>query len=615
MERSTHQTRPALALIGASVLALLMSTLPGVTSGRASVAAGERPNIVMFYLDDLSPHDARLWSNPALTPNLYHYFVEHGIRFTNAIGESPLCCPGRASLLTGLHTHNNGVFRNNIHFLHPTNIVATDLRDAGYSTYWLGKYLNVFERVAPADWKAYVKPWTQMEATYYFSDRVRTAAGWKHTNMHPTRYITSKAAELINNMPADAPPFFAVVAPYNTHAPNTPMPMAPEIFAQCDSIPPWNPPNYNEADVSDKPLYVRNTAMSASSGYSLVKHCKEMFGVDALVGAVTTALANTGRLDNTLLVFTADNGMNWGAHRLGAKSTPYATAVPMYVSWPARWGTDPRDIDETVTNIDWGPTICEIAGCALGPYASGQSTADGSSMLPLVDGDVTDMGRDALLETIGGQTDNMQAWNAVRTTSSSPLGLWHYIEYVNGERELYDLAADRWELENLAGHVDRAVVQAALATRLNELLQEGRVNAPDLSVWLTGPGVLHGYNLFGADPAQQTERVTGLPAGVTRDFSLQLENNATYADTLTLHAIATDRPALGIAFLVNGVDETANLMGPGYVVSYAGAERRTFTLRVTVSSTARRKVTRYMTITAQSAANSANDVVQLIVGR
>src|SRR6187402_2509060 len=130
MERSTHQTRPALALIGASVLALLMSTLPGVTSGRASVAAGERPNIVMFYLDDLSPHDARLWSNPALTPNLYHYFVEHGIRFTNAIGESPLCCPGRASLLTGLHTHNNGVFRNNIHFLHPTNIVATDLRDA-----------------------------------------------------------------------------------------------------------------------------------------------------------------------------------------------------------------------------------------------------------------------------------------------------------------------------------------------------------------------------------------------------------------------------------------------------------------------------------------------------
>src|SRR6188508_43754 len=198
MEGTTQPRRHLIPVVLTAAFVLLAAALPAAASERltgsfeaATATADTRPNVVIFYIDNLALHDGRLWSNPALTPNIYHYFVEHGIHFTNAFGESPLCCPGRASLLTGLHTHNNGVYRNNIFMLHPTNIVATDLQDAGYSTYWLGKYLNVFERVAPADWKAYVKPWTQMEATYYFSDRVRTAAGWKHTNMHPTRYITS----------------------------------------------------------------------------------------------------------------------------------------------------------------------------------------------------------------------------------------------------------------------------------------------------------------------------------------------------------------------------------------------------------------------------------------
>src|SRR6187551_3482964 len=132
MEGSTPRHRFWASVALAVSFAIAYSGVPGGSGVVTLAAEDERPNIVFFYLDDLSPHDARLWSDPALTPNLYHYFVEHGISFANAFGESPLCCPGRAGLLTGLHTHNNGVFRNNIHFLHPTNIVATDLQDAGY---------------------------------------------------------------------------------------------------------------------------------------------------------------------------------------------------------------------------------------------------------------------------------------------------------------------------------------------------------------------------------------------------------------------------------------------------------------------------------------------------
>jgi arylsulfatase A-like enzyme len=272
-----------LRVVAVAAIAIALATLVG-PAAPSSVRAGEaeRPNIVMFYLDDMAAHDARLWSNPALTPNIYHQFVEHGVRFTNAFGESPLCCPGRASLLTGLHTHNNGVYRNNIHFLHPTANVATELKEAGYSTNWLGKYLNVFNKTPADDWAQYVKPWTHIDATYDFTDKVRTPSGWMRTGMHPTRYITNRAVELINEAGADEP-FFTVLSPFNIHYPNRPVPQPPEVFAQCDSIPPWNPPNYNEADVSDKPAYIASRPLlAATDGWSLVKYCKEMFGVDQI---------------------------------------------------------------------------------------------------------------------------------------------------------------------------------------------------------------------------------------------------------------------------------------------------------------------------------------------
>ena len=306
--------------------------------------------------------------------------------------------------------------------------------------------------------------------------------------------------------------------------------------------------------------------------------------------------------------------MNWGAHRLGSKSAPYATPVPLYMSWPARWGTDPRDIDEYVSNIDFAPTFCDIAGCELGPYASGQAGPDGVSLLPLVDGDVTDLGRDALLETIDGHVDESQPWNAIRTTPESPLGLWHYVEYASGEKELYDSAADPWELENLAGDPSHSVVEAALAVRLNELLQVGRINKPDLAVWYP-PSIMHGYNIFGGDIAASTERVVGLRSGQTRDVMLQLENNMTSADTFTLRATATAKPRINIKFLVDGVDQTASLMGAGYQVSL----RSSGTKDVRVASDCRRRnaprIQAHDHVTAKSANNSTTDVARLIAGR
>jgi hypothetical protein len=204
----------------------------------------------------------------------------------------------------------------------------------------------------------------------------------------------------------------------------------------------------------------------------MVRYCEEMLGIDWLVDRVTTELDTQGRLANTLMIFTSDNGMAWGAHRFGQeKAIPYASPVPLYMTWPARWGTEPRTVDEYASNIDLAPTLCAIAGCELGPYPGGQSSSDGVSLLRLLDGSVDRLDRTGLLES---NLSGTLPWTAIRTTGNHPRGLWHYVEYSGGERELYDLAADPWELRNIAGTAGTADLMRDLAAELAALRQEGR---------------------------------------------------------------------------------------------------------------------------------------------
>ncbi len=111
----------------------------------AAVAVAPPPNIVVIYMDDVSAMNGaspKLWENAAIAPTVKDLFVDHGIDFTNAIGETSLCCPGRGSLLTGQHTHNHGVLLNDGRLFNPAMHIGKALKDAGYATMFIGKYLN-----------------------------------------------------------------------------------------------------------------------------------------------------------------------------------------------------------------------------------------------------------------------------------------------------------------------------------------------------------------------------------------------------------------------------------------------------------------------------------------
>ena len=459
-------------------------SLPGGPAGPSiarAQAAAARPDIVIIYLDDVSPHDGRLWSDARRTPTLAELFVRTATTFSAAFGETPLCCPGRAATLTGLHTTGHGVDANDVTLFDPRVTLATAMQEAGYRTVYVGKYMNGLRSGVPrGKVRRYGAGWDVFDVQHADNGRYLDYVLWTRDGVirfgdrprdHSTRVFGQRAATHLRRTPPGVP-VLAFVSPVDLHAPNRPIP-AFDGAAQCRAIEPWAPPSYNERDVSDKPAYVRERQRYGRPGWPMRTYCEQMLGVDRMVARIARVQERRGRAADTLFVFTADNGSVWGAHRLGqVKGVPYATPIPLAFRWPARWGSDARTIAEPVSNIDLAPTLCEVAGCTLGPFPGGPEAADGVSLLPLLDGLVTSLGRDAIREQSGPSLWTPEFW-ALRTTPSHPLGEWHYIEYETGERELYDSVADPWELESLAASPAHAAVVAELAARL-------RLEFPDL---------------------------------------------------------------------------------------------------------------------------------------
>ncbi len=465
-----------LASRAASAATMALTVLLVLTMGSvASAQPAERPDIIVLYLDDVDPHDGRLWSDPARTPTLAGLFAEQGVRFDNAISETPLCSPGRAGTLTGLHTLNHGVDTNVAAPFDPRVTLASELGEAGYHTILVGKYLNKVRPQVPIDeLSRHAEAWDEFDILYeanvrYFDYDLWDREGLTHFGQEPADHSTMvtkrRLVEHLREAPADQP-VFAFASIHDLHEPNTPAP-AYEGDERCRNIGRWDPPS-SGADVSDKPAYVQERKERTRAGWPLKTYCEEMLGVEELASAMVREQQARGRLDDTIFILTADNGSTWGIHRLPQqKGVPYATPIPLVFSWPARWGDEAVVVDEVVSNIDLAPTLCAIGGCEMGPYPGGPETADGLSLLPLLDGEADHLERIVVREqgAPDGYGSAPRFW-AIRTTSQHPLGRYHYIEYQTGETELYDSVEDPWEISNLATADAYAEVVARLAEDL-----------------------------------------------------------------------------------------------------------------------------------------------------
>jgi N-acetylglucosamine-6-sulfatase len=435
-------TQRALALL--LVLAALQWGLIDVgTSPRpAHAQTAGPPNVVLIVTDD-----QRL-DTLHVMPQVRRHLVAGGMTLRRAIVTNPLCCPSRATILTGRYSHTTGVYTNSAGSPNggwpafqpsESDTIATALHDVGYRTALIGKYINGYtgeDVYVPSGWDRW---FAFSGAGSYFRypifDDVRGHVRYGSSpEDYSTDVIRRQAVSFIRTAPEGAP-LFLVVTPFAPHAPFTAAPRDDGDFA---SAPVALGPAVNEADVSDKPAYIVNRPVGLASSVRARTRdqWESLRAVDTLVARIMNALGETGRKANTLVIFTSDNGLSNREHRWLGKHVPYEESirVPLIIRLPGRIpaGSVSRRL---VSNVDLAPTIADFAGASL--------SADGVSMRPLLTAQSSSVRGSVLLE-------HVRAAPAVPTYCGARTGSFMFVRYATGEEELYDLAQDPYQLRNVA---------------------------------------------------------------------------------------------------------------------------------------------------------------------
>src|SRR6266496_2260381 len=192
---------------------------------------------------------------------------------------------------------------------------------------------------------------------------LRPRAATTSPSDYSTHVLANKAVDFLRSATS---PFFLYFAPYAPHRPATPAARDASAFSD---LAPARPPSYNEADVSNKPQWVQSRpplspASQANNDRLRRNEYRTLLAVDRAVGRIVGALSDTGRLDNTMIVFMSDNGFLEGEHRLVEKVAPYdeSIRVPLVVRYDPLIAEPRVDASHLVLNIDLAPTFAQLAG-------------------------------------------------------------------------------------------------------------------------------------------------------------------------------------------------------------------------------------------------------------
>jgi N-acetylglucosamine-6-sulfatase len=420
---------------------------------QGSEAAQTGPRNVLWVVDDDHPQ-YMMESMPVTTQNIRNL----GIDFTLGSADIPLCGPARVSLLTGLSvtTHKcdtNGTWSK---FLSSPlglqeHTVARYVKGVGYATtvppYW-DRWRATRGDASDSGDNATTPNQGNVDGTWI--DIIGPTSVW----------AAEQCAEFVRERVAS--PWFAHYCPTIPHSPYFPTPDSEHLYdGAMRSV-----PSVNEADMSDKPSWMRNLPLANTAAIQAEYEGKleELADLDSKgMRPILAALEATGQLANTVIFFTSDNGYLHGEHRLRKKDRPYweSSEVPFFVKGPGvRSGTTRNTL---VNHTDLMPTTCQIAGVPLTAL-----DVDGRSMLPYLGADSFSSWRKRMLIT--GSNDVGPQRNP--GGSNEPSGRWWllregeqvFILRENGTKELYTMGSDPYQERSTTRTADPALIQRLLTS-------------------------------------------------------------------------------------------------------------------------------------------------------
>jgi N-acetylglucosamine-6-sulfatase len=461
------------------VLALALPVACGLVaaSGAAAVAQapGVKPNLLVIMTDDLETDDLKA------LPSV-RQLADQGTTFGNSFVGYSLCCPSRATYLTGQYNHNNGVLSNappdgGFGRLDHTNTLPVWLQAAGYHTTHIGKYLNGYESpsfhttVPPgySDWQG-LAIGTYRMYDYSVNDNGTLVPYGTAPADYQTDVLASRAVAAIRERTPSPQPFylkFSPLAPHGSgavagHNGQGPDP-APRHRGAFAGEPLDVGAAYDEADVGDKPASIRQLPRISAQARAGIdtrnrRRLASLLAVDEAITRMVDELRAAGELDQTIIAFTSDNGWQEGEHRVvQGKVRVYEPSirVPLIVRGP---GFAPGAVVPAMAiNVDLPRTLAAAAGAVPGRLQ------DGLDLREVAGGSQLALARPLLNETGVPGLSSRNFHQAIRT------GTHKYVEHASGERELYDLRSDPDELVNVVNDPAQAGTLAQLQARLDVL--------------------------------------------------------------------------------------------------------------------------------------------------
>jgi N-acetylglucosamine-6-sulfatase len=503
-----------------ALLALVGATL----AARDARGASSQKNVVFILTDDMTT------SELSAMPNVQSLLAARGTTFNAAYVSFPLCCPSRATMMSGLYMHNHNV-RGNFppngswirYVPHESNDLPVWLQDEGYYNVHIGKYMNGYPTGTPAypppqsntfpvpqgwdEWYGKVS-----EDALYFNYQLIEKTGpttVPHITFYgdqPTDYqtdvFTDRAVNFVNDKAVVDQPFWLNLWFNSPHGPFEP---APRDLFRLSGTPLPKLPAFNEKDITDKPKWFRKQArkrLGKKQAFLIDNERRrqeeQLISVDQAVGKLVQKLDDKGILDDTYIVFGSDNGFFRGEHRIATgKYLPYdpASRVPLIIRGPGipAGGVSNElvwngDIPQTFLQIASGSQDDSLDGRSLLPFA--QNPALRSTRPVLLEGDTGPGGtgaesaessaaraRVARVHVAGrrGVKNLEQEPDAIKSatnTNRAPAyrsirtDRYEYTVYANGQTELYDMKLDPGQLRSLAADRRYRYVRKWLYDRL-----------------------------------------------------------------------------------------------------------------------------------------------------